>query len=647
VTARKSRKVRTPSTGSSQIKPAILAAFGWKWHAGVLAIALLLTVIAYSNALHGKFVYDDTFQIADNPYIQQDQYFWQAMTSDVWAFKGNPGEVKSNYWRPAFVGWLILNYKLFGAHTTGWHILSILAHLLATLLGYRVLLGLGLRPVVCAIATWMFATHPIHVQSVTWISGVPDVLVSGFLFGSFLWYLALRKRPRWFYWAGAILLYFAALFSKEIAVTFPAIIFFSELILNKSASPKVAVKPAFQRSLPFLAAAAIFLLLHYQVLHGFQITAPTGPSFSEMLLSIPSVLLFYVRQTLFPFSLSPFHGLRPVTVNQLGLANFVLPLVILTALGYLIYKLARRRAEVQLGLIWFLLPLAPALNTRIFLAEMLVQDRYLYLPLFGALIMIAAGLVTLAEKYLPARAHAFQPAALVAGLVIAIGFAVLTRMYNPVWNDDQTLFEYGVRVDPSSSFAYSHLSNEYQRAGRLAEAKQALERALEIRPDLTSGHILMGIIANREQRYDDAIASLKQVLAVYPDYDVALDQLGLAYQQQGKFDEAIALFDQGRQRLVYKRDAYTINIAVLEAMSGRNAEALAELESLVPQLNTATSPDIIKAWWYLGELYRVQGRADNAISAYERYLKATEGNSDPQVRRLRDLATQSMQRLKK
>jgi hypothetical protein len=647
VTARKSRKSRTPSTGSSQIKPATLAVFGWKWHAGVLAIATLLTVIAYSNALHGKFVYDDAAQIADNPYIQQDQHFWKAMTSDVWAFKGNPGEAKSNYWRPAFVGWLILNYKLFGADTTGWHILSILAHLLVTLLAYRVLLGLGLRPMVCAIVTWMFATHPIHVQSVTWISGVTDVLVTGFLFGSFLCYLALRKRSLWFYWAGAILLYFAALFSKEIAVTFPALIFFSELILNQSASPKVAVKPAFQRSLPFLAAAAIFLLLHYQVLHGFQMTVPTGPSFSEMLLTIPSVMLFYIRQTLFPFSLSPFHGLRPVTVNQLGLMNFVLPLIILTALGYLIYKLARRRVEVQLGLIWFLLPLAPALNTRIFLAETQVQDRYLYLPLFGALIMIAAGLVTLAERVLPTRAPAFQPAASVVGLLISIGFAVLTRMYNPVWNDDLTLFEYAARFDPSSSSANSQLANEYQRAGRLPEAKQALARALEIRPDLTSGRILVGIIANREQRYDDAIASLKQVLAVYPDYDVALDQLGLAYQQQGKFDEAIALFDQGRQRMVYKREAYTINIAVLEAMAGRNTEALAELESLIPQLNTATSPDILKAWWYLGELYRVQGRADDAKSAYERYLKATEGNSDPQIRRLRDLATQSMQQLKK
>jgi tetratricopeptide (TPR) repeat protein len=202
-------------------------------------------------------------------------------------------------------------------------------------------------------------------------------------------------------------------------------------------------------------------------------------------------------------------------------------------------------------------------------------------------------------------------------------------------------------MDPDSSFAYSQLANQYQRADRLPEAKQALARALEIRPDLTAGHVLTGIIANREQRYDDAVAALKPVLAVYPDYDVALDQMGLAYQQQGKFADAIALFDRGRQRMVYKRLDYTINIAVLEAMSGRRPEAIAELESLIPQLDVATNPDIIKAWWYLGELYRAQGSTDRAISAYERYLTATERVSDPQVRRLRDLATQTLRQLKK
>jgi tetratricopeptide (TPR) repeat protein len=606
----------------------------------------LLTVLAYSNATRGAFVYDDTSQIADNPYIQQSGQFWHSMTSDVWAFKSNPGEAKSNYWRPTFVSWLILNYKLFGSDTTGWHILNILAHLLTTLLGYAVLFKLGLRPETCVIVTFAFATHPIHVQSVTWISGAPDVLVSGFLFGSFLCYLALRQRRRWFYWPAAILLYFAALLSKEIAVTFPAIIFCTELILNTAGSLRVAVKPALRCCLPFLITAAIYLLMHYEVLHGFQMAAPTGPSFGEMLLSIPSVMLFYVMQSLFPFSLSPFHGLRPVTMSHLGLENFVLPLVLLAALGYLIYKLARRRAEYRLGLVWFLLPLAPALNTRIFLAEMLVQDRYLYLPLFGALIMIATALVTLAEKYLPVRETAFKPA-IVTGLLISIGFGALARLYNPVWNDNLRLFEYGVRMDPDSSFAYSQLANQYQRADRLPEAKQALARALEIRPDLTAGHVLTGIIANREQRYDDAVAALKPVLAVYPDYDVALDQMGLAYQQQGKFADAIALFDRGRQRMVYKRLDYTINIAVLEAMSGRRPEAIAELESLIPQLDVATNPDIIKAWWYLGELYRAQGSTDRAISAYERYLTATERVSDPQVRRLRDLATQTLRQLKK
>ena len=195
-----------------------------------MGVAVLLTIFAYSNALSGAFVYDDKLQIVKNETIQHNQYFWKALTSDVWAFGGEHGEARSNYWRPAFVTWLTLNYRLFGLNVLGWHVLNIFAHLLVVLLCYWVLIALEVRTAASAIATWLFAAHPAHVQSVTWISGVPDVLMAGFLLGSFLFYLSLRRVPRWISWAGALVCYSAALFSKESAIVYPAIIFFSEWV---------------------------------------------------------------------------------------------------------------------------------------------------------------------------------------------------------------------------------------------------------------------------------------------------------------------------------------------------------------------------------------------------------------------------------
>jgi tetratricopeptide (TPR) repeat protein len=311
------------------------------------------------------------------------------------------------------------------------------------------------------------------------------------------------------------------------------------------------------------------------------------------------------------------------------------------------HRLYKSNLVYRFGLIWLSVPLMFVLDPRIFTSEMLVQDRYLYLPVYGAALLIGGGLLDLAGRLIHGGVLKAELAALAGGLLIACALALVTQRFNPVWANGVALWEQGVRVDPSSAFANAQLGNEYQRAGRLAEAKAATSRAIGLRPDLTTAYLTRGTIAVRERRYDDAERDLKQVLSAFPDYDVAREQLALAYQQQGRFDESIALFEEGRRLIPTKQPIYTINIAVLHKLANRSVEAQTELESLLPRLNSTSDPDVLIALWYLGELYRGQGRADSAVTSYERYLKATEGNGDPQVRRLRELATQGLQQLKK
>ncbi|HKP13642.1 MAG TPA: tetratricopeptide repeat protein, partial [Blastocatellia bacterium] len=295
----------------------------------------------------------------------------------------------------------------------------------------------------------------------------------------------------------------------------------------------------------------------------------------------------------------------------------------------------------------FVLPLSLVLDPRVFVSEMLVQDRYLYLSILGAAMLIGGGLAELAGRLVRDGSRAQERAALAAGLVAACVLAVIALRCNPVWANGVALWEQGVRVDPTSAVAQAYLGNEYQRAGRLAEAKQATTRAIELRPDMTTARLTRGIIATRARRYDEAERDLKEVLNAFPDYDVAREQLALAYQQQGRLDESIALFDEGRRLIPAKQPLYTINIAVLDKLAGRDADARSELESLLPILSTTSDPELLIGWWYLGELYRAQGSADSAANAYARYLKATEGSGDAQVKRLRDLATQNLQQLKR
>jgi tetratricopeptide (TPR) repeat protein len=609
---------------------------------------MLLTLMTYFNATQGSFVYDDEFQIVKNPQIKPGGDIWQAVTSDVWSFRVGAGEPRSNYWRPVFIAFLTLNYRLFGLEATGWHVVNILIHMLVTLLGYRLLLALPVRPVAGAIAVWIFATHPAHIQSVTWISGSPDLLMSFFLMSCMICYVASRERTGWGWRVAAVLLFTLALLSKEAALAFIGILFLSDVILNREegALTKTAAMAAIKRCSPFLAAGLIFILVRYQILHSMRELAPGAPGIGDVMLTVPSILIFYIRQIFFPFEFGPIYGVRYVNSTNIGLMNFLLPVVLLAAFAFVAYRLFKRNSCYRIALIWFLLPLALVLDPRAFVSEMLVQDRYLYLPIFGAAILTGGVLLELAGRIVRGGSRKAEVGALAAGLSIACVLGVITLRFNPVWANGVALWEQGVRVDPSSAFAHAQLGNEYQRAGRLAEAKQETSRAIELRPDLTTAYLTRGTIAVRERRYDDAERDLKQVLNAFPDYDVAREQLALAYQQQARLDESLALFNEGRRLIPAKQALYTINIAVLDKLANRNAEAQSELESLLPILNSTSDPDLLIAWWYLGELYRVQGKADSAGSAYAQYLKITEGNSDPQVRRFRDLATQSLQQLK-
>src|SRR4030095_12065475 len=201
-------------------------------HFAVIGVALLLTVIGYANATKAAFVYDDEFQIVKNPLIKPGGDIVQAFSSDVGQFRSGSGETRSNYWRPLFVGWLALNYRLFGLNPTGWHLMNILLHCLASLLGYRLLLSMLSSPTVSAIATWILAVHPAHIQSVTWISGSTDLLMAVFLFGAMIAYLVSLKTTGWGFRASALVLFFCALLSKEAAISFIAVLFFTYLILS-------------------------------------------------------------------------------------------------------------------------------------------------------------------------------------------------------------------------------------------------------------------------------------------------------------------------------------------------------------------------------------------------------------------------------
>src|SRR5512140_284964 len=140
------------------------------------------TFLLYCGTLAFKFVYDDRMQILENVSITRWSYAPQYFTKNVWALI-DP-HILANYYRPLFLLWLRINYALFGLNPTGWHFLSVGLHVVAVLqvfwLGRRLLKSEW----AAASAGALFAAHPVHIESVTWISGVTDPMLAVFMLAS-------------------------------------------------------------------------------------------------------------------------------------------------------------------------------------------------------------------------------------------------------------------------------------------------------------------------------------------------------------------------------------------------------------------------------------------------------------------------------
>src|SRR5438552_1382270 len=106
-----------------------------KW----LVVVAMVCFVMFANGVGGEFVYDDNRQIVRNTLIQNSDFIWKALTSDVWAFKGGGTEAASNYWRPTFTAWHILNFRLFGMNPVGWHIANIVVHSSVCVLAFSLL----------------------------------------------------------------------------------------------------------------------------------------------------------------------------------------------------------------------------------------------------------------------------------------------------------------------------------------------------------------------------------------------------------------------------------------------------------------------------------------------------------------------------
>ncbi len=576
-----------------------------------LFLIISATVLVYANSLSGAFLFDDTKQIVGNPSLQSWRSVLSAFTSDVWSFQRQTltADVPPPYYRPLFTVYLTLNYKLFGLWEPGWHLLNLLVHTMATVFVYYLLRRLSRDNVIALLAALLFGLHPAHVESVAWISGIPDPLAALFYVPSMIWYVRYREEddPRWL--IASVAAFGLALLCKETPIVLPMVLAAWELARPRAKESWAARGKAI---IPQLAAyaivAAAYLVLRFSVLgriswrHPFMTRVPD----SAIWMTVPYVFVNYLKHLIAPFHLSLIYGTSFIT--SAADPRFLLPLALLLGLGCVLW-IYRKKLSVQVWVVIALIvaPILPVLNLKVFHYEYIIQDRYLYLPSIGFCYLAAILILQLARKR--------TPLVLAISATILLAFGASTILQNRVWHDAVALWQRATYYSPNSWSTHYNLGLAYLGLKQFELAQTELIEARRLDGNRANVYNNLALAQAGLGRSDEAIANLKLALVLDPGLLEAHNNLGALLYDKGDYDDAKLEFARVLGSDPFSSSA-RFNMARTLAAMGDQVAAIREYAALL-----ATEPDDVAARYQLGLSYAATGRKSEALTELGRALQ--------------------------
>jgi tetratricopeptide (TPR) repeat protein len=458
---------------------------------------MALTFLAYVPSLAYEFVSDDKNQIARNIQLQSWEFVPRYFTGHVWA---QMADYSARYYRPLFMLWLRFNHAFFGTEPWGWHFSTVLAHVAATGLLFLLVRRLTGESAVALPAALIFGLHPVHLESVAWVSGVTDPLMFLAILGSLLCYLRWQQNPRGTWLALSALLYLAALLVKETALaTLPLL-----LLLAWRKRQEVSFAAAL---LPFGCVSLFYLGLRLWALHGLGVPQQSIP-LRQMLLTWPMMVGHYLKHLLLPVGLSGFYPSNVLSATTLP--GFWIPLAVVVAALAAVWFLVRKLepgAERDTGVFAAVLSVAPlllALNLNRLDRDNFLHDRYLYLTSAGFAILLALALRRLATPRLNA----------VAVIIIALLLGGLTVAQESIWTDNVSLYRRATETVPQRGVYRRLLADNLAMRGRCGEAIPVYEQVVASDPanwtalsNLGQCYLLLGDIEAGERYLERAAAT--------------------------------------------------------------------------------------------------------------------------------------------
>jgi tetratricopeptide (TPR) repeat protein len=585
---------------------------------GLLALAIVLgTFLAYLPALQAGFVWDDDDYVTENRTLREGDgllHIWLEPTSIPQYYP----MVHTTYW---------IEYQLWEKDPRGYHAVNIGLHAFAALLLWQVLSRLGVPGAWLAAA--VFAVHPVHAESVVWITERKNVLSAVFYLAALLSYLRLfglqddgaKVSSRWRLYALGTFLFVLALLSKSITCSLPAVILL--LVWWKRGRLErrdfLHVVPLF-----VIGVAAAGVTVYLEKVHVGAEGQSWELTFVQRLLIAGRALWFYTGKLVWPAQLTFIYPRWDV--NPSVWWQWVPPLSATVAVSALWFERRRIGRGPLVAVLIFAGTLVPALGFFDYypMRYSFVADHFQYLASASLIALFVAVGTNAVRRLRPGMLHVGTVGALIVLAVFGAGVWRQARVYR----DLPTLWSDVLAKNPGAWMAHNNLGQWYFREGQPDKALTHYRASLEIEPGNPTLRVnLSQLYWSRGQR-DEAMTQLREALRLDPESAQAHHNLGVAYTLQGDVDRAIEHFRQALRSVPDYLEAHE-KLGRLLAGRGEFEEAIhhfGEILRIEPEYWPARQLQARALW--------ASGRTEQAIPAYTELLQ----REPEQVDALRELA---------
>jgi tetratricopeptide (TPR) repeat protein len=598
-------------------------------------------LIVITLAVFGQVARFDFVNFDDPKYVAQNRHVLDGLSREsvAWAFT----TTYFSNWHP--LTWIsyMLDAQLFGKDPGWFHVTNLLVHTANVLLLFAVLWQMTGALWRSALVAALFAIHPLHVESVVWVSERKDVLSTlfGLLSIGAYAHFARRLQRRWYLLA---LLFFAAsMMSKQMLVTLPFVLLLLDywpLHRVPSTSFDVpsggSVEPASRSNakdrtgtgtgteerppflqrpvkllilekIPFLALSVLFCVVAYAT-HQQSGTMSLMKSLSTETRLFNAVLVYiiYLRQTVWPSGLAVFY---PHVGDGISVFAVVSAAFVIFAVTFVAWAQRRRRPYLLIGWLWYLGTLVPVIGI-VQIGAQRMADRYTYVSLIGVFIAFS----WLIGSFIAARTWC---RIIVPGLAVAAvaAFSWIAYLQTEYWENSVELFNRALAVTENNTTAHNNLGTALYSRGKYEQAIYHFQAALSIDPDSSKAHNNLGNALDEQKLYDEALVQYREAVRTGPTNAMAHNNLAVLLVKLDRYEEAAHHLREALRIAPEHAKAHS-NLGVLLVEVGSLRDAISHLRAALK-----FDPEDTKAHYNLGKALCDLGQFDEGMRHYERTLE--------------------------